>query len=104
MSGEPVEFEIKTPDSVRADPDAVELVRFWWSRGEPVMAIKPAFESPRAYGAMLAIAARNIAHVYHQSKGVDEAETYKAVLAGLNEALTGPGYETVTEAKSGSAQ
>ena len=60
---EPAEFQLAVPDSVASDPDAVEMLRFWWSRGEPVMAIKPAFEDPRAYGSILAIAARNIAHV-----------------------------------------
>lgn len=100
MTQEPAEFQIRTPDSVMNDPDAVEMLRFWWSRGEPVMAIKPAFEDPARYGAMLAIAARNIAHVYHQSRGDDEAQTYRAVLKGLNEALKGPGYETIAEPRT----
>lgn len=97
MSNEPPEFQLKTPDSVASDPGAIEMLRFWWSHGEPVMAIKPVFEDPRAYGRILAIAARNIAHVYHAGKGVDEDLTYRQVLAGLKEALEGPGYATVTE-------
>lgn len=102
MTQEPAEFQIKTPDSVLADPDAIELVRIWWSKGEPVMAIKPAFQDPGAYGHLLAVAARNIAHVYHQTRGGDETETYKAVLAGLKESLAGPGYQTIAELKTAS--
>ena len=93
------EFMLTTPESVAADPDAVEMLRFWWSRGEPVMVIKPAFDDPRSYGAMLAIAARNIAYVYHANKGLDEDATYRQILSGLQQALSGPGYQTVTETK-----
>ena len=100
MSNEPSEFQLTVPDSVASDPDAVEMLRFWWSRGEPVMAIKPAFEDPRAYGSILAIAARNIAHVYHAAKGLDEDETYRQVLSGLDAALGGPGFKTIAETKS----
>jgi len=99
----PADFRIQTPESVANDPKALEMLRFWWSRGEPVMAIMPAFDDPARYGNMLAIAARNIAHVYHQSRGVDEAEAYHAVLKGLNDALSGPAFETIAEPKSGSA-
>lgn len=94
------EFRIRTPDSVANDPQALELLRFWWSRGEPVMAIMPAFEDPARYGTMLAIAARNIAHVYHQARGVDEGDTYRAVLKGLNEALGSPGFHTIAEPRT----
>ncbi len=100
MSSEPREFQLTVPDSVASDPDAVEMLRLWWSRGEPVMAIKPAFEDPKAYGGMLAIAARNIAHVYHMSKGLDEDATYRQVLSGLQAALSGPGFQTIAEHKS----
>ena len=44
------EFRMKTPDSVAADPEAVEIIRIWWSKGEPVMSIKPAFNDPRQFG------------------------------------------------------
>ncbi len=97
---EPAEFQLAVPHSVASDPDAVEMLRFWWSRGEPVMAIKPAFEDPRAYGSILAIAARNIAHVYHAAKGLDEDETYRQVISGLQTALEGPGFKTIAETKS----
>ena len=100
MSNEPVEFQLTTPESVASDPDAVEMLRFWWSRGEPVMVIKPAFEDPKTYGAILAIAARNIAFVYHKNKGLDQEATYRQILSGLQHALSGPGYETVTETKT----
>ena len=90
--------EIQVPESVKADSRAIELFRFWWSNEEPVMAIKPAFDDPKAFGHMLALAARNVAHVYHQGKGLDEAETYKLVLAGLQDGLAGD------QAKAKSAQ
>ncbi len=104
MTEETNRTEIQVPESVKADSKAIELFRFWWSNNEPVMAIKPAFDDPKAFGHMLAIAARNIAHVYHQGKGADEAETYKLVMAGLNEALKGPGFETIAEGKAPNAQ
>ena len=97
---EPVEFQLTVPESVASDPDSIEMLRFWWSHGEPVMVIKPAFDDPRSYGAILAVAARNIAHVYHQTKGLDEDETYRQVLSGLEAALAGPGYQTIAETKS----
>jgi len=100
VSNEPAEFQLTVPDSVAADPDAVELMRLWWSGGEPVMAIKPAFQDPGDYGKVLAIAARNIAYVYHATKGADEDVTYRQVLSGLETALGGPGYKTIAETKS----
>jgi hypothetical protein len=100
VSKAPSEFQLTVPDSVASDPDSVEMLRFWWSRGEPVMAIKPAFEDPQAYGSILAVAARNIAHVYHAAKGLNEDETYRQVLAGLETALGGPGFQTIAETKS----
>ena len=100
MSHEPLEHQLVVPASVAADPKAVEMLRFWWSEGQPVMAIKPAFNDPRDYGVMLAIAARNIAHVYHSTQGLNEDETYKQVLSGLQNALSGPGFQTIAETKS----
>jgi hypothetical protein len=97
MSNEPAEFQLTVPESVAGDPDAVEMLRLWVSRGEPVMAIKPAFADPRAYGDILAIAARNIAYVYHAQKGLDEEATYRLILSGLKQSLEGPGYKTVAE-------
>ncbi|WGM31144.1 DUF5076 domain-containing protein [Brevundimonas sp. NIBR11] len=97
MSNEAPEFRLTAPESVASDPDAIEMLRFWWSRGEPVMVIKPAFDDPKTYGAILAIAARNIAYVYHANKGLDQEATYRQILAGLRQALEGPGYKTVPE-------
>jgi hypothetical protein len=97
VSNEPSPFALTVPDSVASDPEAVEMLRFWFSRGEPVMAIKPAFEDPLAYGDILAIAARNIAYVYHVQKGLNEEATYRRILSGLHQSLEGPGYETVAE-------
>ena len=37
------EHQLKTPASVAADSEAVEIIRIWWSKGEPVMSVKPAF-------------------------------------------------------------
>ena len=44
------EFKLETPDSVAADPDAIEVTRMWWSKCEPVMSIMPAFNDPAKYG------------------------------------------------------
>ncbi len=96
MSERP-EFRLTTPDSVAADPDAVEMLRFWWSRGEPVMAIMPGFDDPAHFGRMLAIAARNVAHVYATNKGLDEDTAYRAILGGLQDTVRGPAMQTVAE-------
>lgn len=103
MSNERPEFQLTVPESVASDPGAIELLRMWYSRGEPVMSIKPAFESPEAYGDMLAIAARNIAYVYHAQKGLDQEATYRLILSGLKASLEGPGYRTVAEPKAENA-
>lgn len=94
---EPDEFKLTTPDSVAADPQAVELTRMWWSKGEPVMAIKPAFSDPKQYGALLAIAARHMAHGYAVRHGHDEREAYHRILQGLGEVIKADNVETVAE-------
>ena len=36
---EPEEHQLKTPASVAADPGAIEILRMWWSKQEPVMSV-----------------------------------------------------------------
>ena len=48
------EFMLTTPESVAADPQAIEILRMWWSNNEPVMSVKPAFEDPIKFGELLA--------------------------------------------------
>jgi len=91
------EFQLKTPDSVAADAQAVEILRIWWSKGEPVMAVKPAFKDPRQFGQVLAYAARHMAHGYQVRHGIDEKQAYNKILAGVSDILNGPGIETVVE-------
>ena len=94
---EPVEHQLTTPDSVAADADAIEIIRIWWSKGEPVMAIKPAFNDPRQFGQVLALAAKHIAHGYKVRHDQDEKQAYNKILAGISDVLNGPGVETVVE-------
>ena len=105
MSENP-EFQLTTPDSVAADPEAVELLRMWWSKGEPVMSIKPAFEDPRRYGEMLAMAARHMAHGYAVRHGADEQQAYHRILEGLSAVIKADNLQTVAEpaAPTGSVQ
>ena len=49
------EFMLTTPDSVAADPKAIEVLRMWWSKDEPVMSVKPAFNDPIQFGRLLAL-------------------------------------------------
>jgi len=100
------EFQLKTPDSVAADPEAVEFTRMWWSKGEPVMSIKPAFNDPRQYGQMLAIAARHMAHGYAVRHGHNEKQAYHLILQGLSEVIQANDVKTVAEPehKPGSVQ
>jgi hypothetical protein len=98
------DFELKTPDSVAADPNAIEFTRMWWSKGEPVMSIKPAFNDPRQYGQMLALAAKHMAHGYAVRHGADEKQTYNRILAGISDMLNGPEVKTVVEGKTGGEQ
>ena len=100
---QPEEFQLKTPDSVAADPEAVEFVRMWWSKGEPVMALKPAFNDPRQFGQMLAIAAKHMAHGYAVRHGHDEKQAYNRILAGVSDMLNGATIQTVVE-DTGKAQ
>jgi len=103
---EPDEHRLVTPASVESDPSAVEILRIWWSRGEPVMAIKPAFNDPRQFGQVLAYAAQHMAHGYNVRHGHDEKQAYNKILAGISDVLNGPGVQTVVEGdeKSGSVQ
>jgi len=94
---EPEEHQLVTPDSVASDAAAIEILRIWWSRGEPVMAIKPAFNDPRQFGQVLAYAARHMAHGYNVRHGHDEKQAYNKILAGISDVLNGPDVQTLTE-------
>lgn len=94
---EPEEHQLVTPDSVASDAAAIEILRIWWSRGEPVMAIKPAFNDPRQFGQVLAYAARHMAHGYKVRHGHDEKQAYNKILAGISDVLNGPDVQTLTE-------
>ena len=91
------EFKLNTPESVAADADAMEVTRMWWSKGEPVMSIMPAFSDPLVYGEMLAQAARHMAHAYALRKGHNEREAYMRILQGMNAVIKADNVETVTE-------
>ena len=103
---EPEEHQLKTPDSVAADADAIEIMRMWWSKDEPVMSIKPAFSDPLKFGEMLAIAARHMAHGYAVRHGHNEKQAYNRILQGLSDVIKEDNVTTVTEpsAPTGSVQ
>ncbi|WP_420478549.1 DUF5076 domain-containing protein [Brevundimonas sp. FT23028] len=105
MSG-PDEFHLKVPDSIAADPEAVEVIRIWWSQGEPVMSVKPAFNNPAQFGELLAIAARHMAYGYAVRHGHNQKEAYNRILQGLSETIKADNIATVAEptAPSGSVQ
>ena len=98
------EHQLKTPASVAADAEAVEIIRIWWSKNEPVMSVKPAFNDPRRFGQVLAMAAHHMAHAYQVRHGHDEKQAYNKILAGISDVLSGPGMKTVVEDETGSAQ
>jgi hypothetical protein len=95
------EFQLKTPDSVAADPEAIEITRMWWSKGEPVMSIKPAFNDPKQYGQLLAVAARHMAHGYAVRHGHDERLAYNLILQGLSDVIKADNIQTVAEPTNG---
>lgn len=103
---EPEDHQLKTPASVAADPEAIEILRMWWSNKEPVMSIKPAFNDPAMFGRMLAYAATHMAHGYKVRHGLDERVAYNQILTGMSDALKAQDVQTVTEPlePSGSAQ
>ena len=105
MSMKP-EFELTTPDSVAADKDAIEIIRMWWSQGEPVMSVMPGFKDPIQFGHMLAYAAKHMAHGYAVRHGHDERQAYHRILQGFSDVMKADNVQTVTEpeTKSGSAQ
>ena len=92
------EFELTVPDSVAADEQAVELLRMWWSKDEPVMAVKPAFNDPIKFGELLAYAARHMAHGYAVRHGHNEREAYNRILQGLSQVVKADNVQTVAEA------
>ncbi len=91
------EHKLTTPDSVAADAEAIEILRMWWSKDEPVMAVKPAFNDPLQFGQMLAYAARHMAHGYAVRHGHSEAEAYNRILQGLSEVIKADNTRTVSE-------
>lgn len=100
------EHQLKTPASVAADPEAIEILRMWWSNREPVMSVKPAFSDPTQFGRMLAYAARHMAHGYEVRHGLDEKQAYNQILKGLSEVIAADDVRTVAEGGDarGSAQ
>ncbi|WP_291840417.1 DUF5076 domain-containing protein [Brevundimonas sp.] len=103
---EPSDFQLTTPDSIAADPEAIEIIRMWWSKNQPVMSVKPAFNNPAQFGELLAIAARHMAYGYAVRHGHNEKEAYNRILQGLSEAIKADNVQTVAEptAPSGSVQ
>ncbi|MEG1029863.1 MAG: DUF5076 domain-containing protein [Brevundimonas sp.] len=91
------EFQLTTPDSVAADPQAIEILRMWWSKDEPVMSVKPAFNDPIKFGELLAYAARHMAHGYALRHGHNEREAYNRILQGLSEVVKADNVQTVAE-------
>lgn len=91
------EFMLTTPESVAADPQAIEILRMWWSNNEPVMSVKPAFEDPIRFGELLAYAARHMAHGYAVRHGHNEREAYNRILQGLSQVVKADNVQTVAE-------
>lgn len=91
------EFLLTTPDSVAADPQAIEILRMWWSNNEPVMSVKPAFNDPIKFGELLAYAARHMAHGYAVRHGHNEREAYNRILQGLSQVVKEDNVRTVAE-------
>ncbi|WP_122465228.1 DUF5076 domain-containing protein [Brevundimonas lutea] len=91
------EHQLTTPESVAADPEAIEILRMWWSKNEPVMSIKPAFNDPTQFGRMLAYAARHMAHGYAVRHGQNEKQAYDRILTGISEVVKADNVKTVAE-------
>ena len=91
------DFQLTTPDSVAADPEAIEILRMWWSKDEPVMAVKPAFNDPLKFGELLAYAARHMGHGYAVRHGHDEKQAYNRILQGLTDVIKADNARTVSE-------
>lgn len=100
------EYQLTTPESVAADPEAIEIIRMWWSNNEPVMSVKPAFNDPAKFGELLAIAARHMAYGYAVRHGHDEKQAYNRILQGLSDVIKADNVQTVAEptTPSGSVQ
>ena len=91
------DFQLTTPDSVANDPEAIEIIRMWWSKGEPVMSVKPDFNDPHKFGELLAIAARHMAHGYAVRHGHNEREAYNRILQGITDVVKADNVQTVAE-------
>lgn len=96
MSENP-EFQLTMPESVADDPEAIEILRMWWSKDEPVMSVKPAFNDPIKFGELLAYAARHMAHGYAVRHGHNEREAYNRILQGLSDIVKADNVRTVAE-------
>ena len=94
---EAAEFMMTVPDSVAADPEAIEVLRMWWSKQEPVMSVKPAFGDPIKFGELMAIAARHMAHGYAVRHGHDKKAAYHRILKGMSDVIKADNIGTVTE-------
>jgi len=91
------DYALTVPDSVAEDEKAIELLRMWWSKDEPVMSVKPAFADPIKFGELLAYAARHMAHGYAVRHGHNEREAYNRILQGLSDVVKADNVRTVAE-------
>ncbi len=72
------------PADIIADPDAVEIVRAWISRGQAVITVRPAFNDPVALGQLLAAIAQQAAAAYADRVGVAEAAALDGIVKGFS--------------------
>ena len=86
--------EIRAPKSVADNPEAIELMRVWWTGRRPEMVFRPAFENPHAFGFVLAEASRHLAQVYAAKRGRDATEAHAQILQGWAD---GQAVEMVTQ-------
>ena len=98
MSEAAPDIALTPPASVVDDPAAIELIRIWWSNGEPAFSIKAAFKEPENFGVLLAHTLQNIAFAYANRGDMAQDEAQKRILATFAKVMSGPGIKTVLEA------
>jgi hypothetical protein len=76
---------MKTPSAIQNEPEALELLRVWVSRGERYISMGTnVWKDPAVWGIMLVDLAKHIASEYHTATGMDPIIALHRVREGFD--------------------
>ena len=82
--------DITVPKVIEANADAVETMRCWWTGAGNHMVFRPIFEDPRAFGFMLAEAAKHLSAVYAAKDSISPEDALAKIHEGWRDGNEAP--------------